>query len=90
MGVIQEECCVKLLKTLWEYILFCVPRITTTEVVFELAEGGEWVPVCDVKYIQPGQYCQKVGRVRSLQWLWFGINFQQEHPLREFHGGLRG
>ena len=91
MGVIQEGSCVKrLLKSLWANVLFCVPRIVTSEVVFELADGGEWLPVCDVKYIQPGQYCQKVGRVRSIQWLWFGIDFQQECPLRDFNGGGRG
>lgn len=80
----------RLLKSLWANVLFCVPRIVTSEVVFELADGGEWLPVCDVKYIQPGQYYQKVGRVRSIQWLWFGIDFQQECPLRTFHGGGRG
>lgn len=80
----------KLLKTLWANVQFCVPRIVTSEVVFELADGGEWLPVCDVKYIQPGQYYQKIGRVRSIQWLWFGIDFQQECPLRDFHGGHRG
>lgn len=80
----------KILKTIWEYVLFFTPRIVTEELVYELADGGEWVPVCDVKYIQLGQYCQKVGRVRSIQWLWFGIDFQQECPLRDFHGGRRG
>lgn len=76
----------KTLRTLWEYILFIVPHISTSEVVFELAEGGEWVPVCDVKHVDPCQYYQKVGKVRSFQWLWFGIDFQQEYPLRDFRG----
>lgn len=81
----------KLLKTLWHYILFVVPRITTSEVVFELADGGEWLPVCDVKHIRPGEYYQKVGRVRSFQWLWWGFDFQQECPLRKFDNrGPRG
>lgn len=80
----------KTLRTLWEYVLFMVPHVVTSEVVFELAEGGEWVPVCDVKHVDPCQYYQKVGKVRSFQWLWFGIDFQQEHPLRDFNGGRRG
>ncbi len=76
----------KILKTIWEYVLFCVPRITTTEMVFEMADGGEWVPVTEVRHINPGRYYQKVGRMRSIQWLWFGIDFQQESPLRDFRG----
>lgn len=81
----------KILKWLWECVLFIVPRIVTSEVVFELADGGEWVPVCEVKYIQPGEYYQRVGRVRSIQWLWFGLDIQQEIPLRNFDNrGQRG
>lgn len=84
----------KILKNLWANVLFMVPHVVTSEVVFELAEGGEWVPVCDVKHVDPCQYYQKVGKVRSFQWLWFGIDFQQEHPLRDFHNnhgwGKRG
>ena len=80
----------KILKNLWANVLFMVPHVVTSEVVFELAEGGEWVPVCDVKHVDPRQYYQKVGKVRSFQWLWFGIDFQQECPLRDFHGGRRG
>lgn len=74
----------KILKNLWANVLFMVPHISTSEVVFELADGGEWVPVCEVKNIQPGEYYEKVGKVRSFQWLWFGFDFQEEYPLRKF------
>lgn len=74
----------KILKTLWEYVLFFTPRVVTSEVVYELADGGEWVPVCEVKDIQPGEYYERVGKVRSFQWLWFGFDYLEEYPLRKF------
>lgn len=80
----------KILKIIWEYVLFFTPRIVNEEMVFEMMEGGEWVPVCDVRDIRPGEYYQKVGKVRSFVWMWFGFDYQEEFPLRDYHGGVRG
>lgn len=80
----------KILKIIWEYVLFFTPRIVTEELVYELAEGGEWVPVCEVSQIKPGEHFEKVGKVSSFQWLCFAFDYAEEYPLRTFHGGGRG
>lgn len=77
----------KLLKTLWELLVFMTPHIYTDEAVFEQDDNGEWFPVCCVEDVQPGEFFKKTGKVRAFQWLWFGFVFMRENPLRDFENG---
>lgn len=81
----------KLLKWLWELAVFLIPHVYTDEAVFEMDDKGEWQPVCSVADVQPGEYFQKVGKIRAFQWLCFGFMFRREAVLRDFkNGGHRG
>lgn len=76
---------VHILKSIWAWVLFLTPRFVSYECVFEhCKDTGRWEPVCDVDEIEPGERFEKVGWVKGFEWLWFGWNYREEYPLRDF------
>jgi hypothetical protein len=74
-----------ILKSILAGLLFLTPRFVTYEVVYEHSKDtGQWEPVCDVSEIEPGETYEKVGTVNGFEWLWFGFDYREEYPLRDF------
>lgn len=81
----------KLLKSIWRWVLFCTPRFSTIEVVFEQDEDGKWWPVCEVSGVEPGEHYEKCGYVKIFLWFNQAFSYLEERPLRDFDNrGPRG
>jgi|GEM_PF-3846680 hypothetical protein len=78
-----------IIKTIWGWVLFCIPHFSTDEAFFDLGDDGDYYPVCVVGGEKPGDHFCKVGKIKGIEWFGRGIDFMQETPLRDIDGSHR-